>query len=218
LPGDPGHHNVPHPGCSFVVDFWGFDAGQTLNVSFTGQAPTGAGTPLSLSGSGTSITSPDDAGGGNDPDGELVFTPTASELSALGAPAKQGYHVRLTVATGQGGGQKQKVFWISPCAQNTPPAPPTPTDTPELTTDTPTVVTQSDTMTLVRGPQAPSVPQLETEHVTRASDRVSKGAPQFTSLPFTGSNVSDLIAGGLMLLVFGIALTIAARRQRRRIG
>jgi hypothetical protein len=67
LPGDPGHHNVAHPGCSFVVDFWGFDAGQTLNVSFAGQAPTGAGTPLTLSGSGTSVTSPDDAGGGNDP-------------------------------------------------------------------------------------------------------------------------------------------------------
>jgi len=215
LPGDPGHHNVAHPGCSFVVDFWGFDAGQTLNVSFAGQAPTGAGTPLTLSGSGTSVTSPDDAGGGNDPDGELVFTPTAAELSVLGAPAHQGYHVRLAVATGQGGGMKQKVFWISPCA----PAmstmtPPAPTQTPTLSTDTPTVVTDSDSVTALRVPVA-SVPRLDTARLTGSTPRVSQASPPVGSLPFTGANLSTLIASGVLALAAGIATTVAARRRRR---
>lgn len=219
LAGDPGHHNVAHPGCSFVVDFWGFDAGQTLNVSFAGQAPTGAGTPLTLSGSGTSITSPDDAGGGKDPDGELVFTPTAAELSVLGAPAHEGYHVRLTVATGQGGGKKQKVFWISPCAPATPTTstPSAPSQPPTLSIDTPTVVTDSDTVTAVRIPDA-SVPRLDTARFTRSASRIRQASPPVASLPFTGANVSDVIVAGLMTLAAGVVLTVAARRRRRSLG
>ncbi|HVT21557.1 MAG TPA: hypothetical protein VHE57_09240 [Mycobacteriales bacterium] len=221
VPGDPGHHNVPHPGCSFVVDFWGFDAGQTLTVSFTGQAPTGAGTPLTLSGSGTSVTSPDDAGGGNDPDGELVFTPTASELSVLGAPAKQGYHVRLTVATGQGGGKKQKVFWISPCAPDTSASPtPTPSDTPTLSTDTPTVRSAGGgTLHAARNVPVASSPVLDTAPVTRASSsRIKQASQPLDSLPFTGANLSTLIASGVLALLAGTAITAATRRRRRKIG
>jgi hypothetical protein len=228
IPGDPGHHNVPHPGCSFAVDFWGFDAGQTLTVSFTGQAPTGAGTPLSLSGSGTSVTSPDDAGGGNDPDGELVFTPTASELSVLGAPAHQGYHVRLTVATGQGGGMKQKVFWISPCAPAAPvpstpvqgapvPAPvDTPTlsvDTPTLSVDTPTVRTLTDSMTAVRSAPVFSIPELDSARVTRTSPKLSQASRPLGSLPFTGANLSTLITSGILALLIGTATMMAVRRR-----
>jgi hypothetical protein len=225
LPGDPGHHNVPHPGCSFVVDFWGFDAGQTLNVSFTGQAPTGAGTPLTLSGSGTSVTSPDDAGGGNDPDGELVFTPTASQLSVLGEPSAQGYHVKLDVATGEPGGHKYKVFWISPCTQDTVDEAPTPTETPTLTTDTPTTKTptltaNSGTLTAVRNTPIFSVPELDTStaQVTDSSPELQRDVPAVTSLPFRGANVNDLVLGGAMTLLLGVVLTFLARRQRHRIG
>jgi hypothetical protein len=219
LPGDPGHHNVAHPGCSFVVDFWGFDAGQTLDVSFTGQAPTGAGTPLSLTGSGTSVTSPDDAGGGNDPDGELVFTPTAAELSVLGAPAAQGYHVRLNVETGEPGGHKYKVFWISPCAPSTPDTPAA-ADTPTLSTDTPTLRTNSDTMSAMRSTPLLSVPELDTARVTRATPatpELQHSSPVLASLPFTGANLSTLIASGVLALLIGTAITIGLRR-RREIG
>jgi hypothetical protein len=221
LPGDTGHHNVPHPGCSFVVDFWGFDAGQTLTVAFTGQAPTGAGTPLSLSGSGTSITSTDDAGGGNDFDGELVYRPTAAELAVLGAPGPQGYHVKLDVSTGAPGGHKYKVFWISPC---TPPAPPTPVATPLRGTDTveagipdaPTIT--SDTMTAVRTSPSPSVPELDTARVTRTTPRLTQASPPISSLPFTGADVGDLIAAGVVATAAGIGLTVASRRRRRHLG
>jgi hypothetical protein len=220
--GDPGHHNVPHPGCSFVVDFWGFDQGQTLTVSFTGQAPTGMGVPVTIGApDGTSVTSPDPAGGGNDPDGELVFTPTASELSVLGAPAHQGYHLRLTVNTGQGGGHKYKVFWISPCAPDTTVAPSStsistsafgqalvPTDTPTLSTDTPTV--RAGSLTAVRATPARSLPQLQTAKLNQAS-------PPISSLPFTGANLSTLIVSGGLALLAGIFLRTAVRR-RREIG
>ncbi len=215
--GDPGHHNVAHPGCSFVVDFWGFDQGQTLNVSFTGQAPTGNGVPLTLTApDGTSITSPDPAGGGNDPDGELVFTPTASELAVLGPPAHNGYHVRLTVATGQGGGKKQKVFWISPCAPDTPPttaaatgtslAPAAPTSMPTLSTDSPGV--RAGSLTAARVSAGRSAPQLQAARLNQASRPLS-------SLPFTGANLSTLIVTGGLALLAGIFLRAAVRRRRQ---
>src|SRR5439155_3845704 len=46
------------------------------------------------------------------------FQPTAEELSVLGDPHPiQGFHVKLTVNTGENtpGGHKYKVFWIQPC-------------------------------------------------------------------------------------------------------
>jgi len=38
--GDNRPHNVPHVGCTFYVDFFGFDSDQVLSTSFVGQAPT----------------------------------------------------------------------------------------------------------------------------------------------------------------------------------
>ena len=114
--GDPSHHNVPHVDCDFWVPMWGFDAGQDMTVSFAGQAPTGKDTPVTFTAlNGNTLTSPDDAGGGNDFDGELGFTTTAESLqSQLGDPQpEQGYHVKMTVATGAPGGFKYKVFWIN---------------------------------------------------------------------------------------------------------
>jgi hypothetical protein len=195
-------------------------------VSFTGQAPTGAGVPVSFTApDGTSITSPDPAGGGNDPDGELVFTPTASELSVLGAPAHQGYHVRLTVATGQGGGKKQKVFWIGPCAADTAtntattdttatgttlaaPGAVSPTGLPTLSTDTPTV--QSGSLTAGQHGPSTAAPELQDRRLHAAS-------PLLSSLPFTGANLSTLIVSGGLALLAGIFLRAAVRR-RREIG
>jgi hypothetical protein len=113
--GDDSPHNVPHVSCTFYVDFFGFDAGQTVTVSFAGQAPTGMGT--ALGGTWTGVVSDDDASGaGNDFDKELAFTADQLGVSSLGTPAKQGYHVKMTVATNEPGGKKSKVFWIEPCA------------------------------------------------------------------------------------------------------
>src|SRR3954463_14891243 len=114
--GDNRPHNVPHVGCTFYVDFFGFDSDQVLTTTFAGQAPTGAGTPLP-SGDWTGAMPQDGASGaGRDFDAEQAFS---LDLAALGAPqAKQGYHVKLTVLTGEPGGVKHKVFWVNGCSDD----------------------------------------------------------------------------------------------------
>jgi hypothetical protein len=150
-PWDDHPNNEPHPGCTFQVDFYGFDAGVgDAQVVFALQAPTTDGTLKVLSGDLTPNIGEDAAGGGTDLD--------ASETYALGftgaAHPKQGYHVKLTVhAPGSiGADTKHKVFWVSGC------------DAPQ-----PTTTTAAPTTTIVgtpenlpgEGPEAPSVEGLE---------------------------------------------------------
>src|SRR3954447_25336420 len=116
--GDSSPHNQPHVTCMFYVSFFGFDKDQTLNIAFTGQAPTGKGTPITITdATKRSLTSTTDAGGaGNDYDGDQgAFSASNLDLSGI-TPVKQGYHIKLDVSTGQGGGHKYKVFWLTPCA------------------------------------------------------------------------------------------------------
>jgi hypothetical protein len=69
----------------------------------------------------TSKTSTTDAGGaGNDYDGDLgKYDASNLDLSGI-TPTKQGYHIKLDVATGEPGGHKYKVFWLTPCTSTTP--------------------------------------------------------------------------------------------------
>jgi hypothetical protein len=117
-PGDAIGHpsNNPHPGCTFYVEWFGFDEGQDVvsTVTFTPQAPT---SDVTIGGTSPSqvFVGGDPAGGGTDLDGRQQYTLTFSG----GAPhPKQGYHVRLTVATpySLGNDTKTKVFWVAPCA------------------------------------------------------------------------------------------------------
>ena len=237
--GDSSPHNQPHVTCSFYVSFFGFDRNQTLNISFTGQAPTGKDTPIAIKdASKSSLTSTTDAGGaGNDYDGDQgAFDATNLDLSALGAPAKQGYHIKLDVATGEPGGHKYKVFWFSPCTSTpggttggttenggTPPAVggTTETGTPTSGTTKPAAgaTTTGSTAggatvlgeTLTRGTTTsakPSGAQVLGEAFSRGS---SAG---LASLPFTGAEVGAMSALGLAALGGGAALTVAGRRRR----
>lgn len=132
LPVGDGRGNQPHPGCGFALVNYGFDAGQTADITFTHQAPTGSGETL-LTRSGVTI-SDDAAGGGQDRD--AVFTFTAADLGLTGpAPHRKGWHVKVAVdALEAPGGAKQKVFWLN-CAGETGTAG-TGTDTGTETTDT----------------------------------------------------------------------------------
>ncbi|HVV75020.1 MAG TPA: hypothetical protein VHC43_03215 [Mycobacteriales bacterium] len=186
-----------------------------MTVSFAGQAPTGQGVPVSfVAPDGTSITSPDPAGGGNDFDGELTFTATPDALAVLGAPAHNGYHVRLTADTGQGGGHKYKVFWISACAPATPStsaSTPTPALTPQLSVDTPTVRSDS----IIGSRPSVTTPQLDTAEATRTTARLQEASPPVTSLPFTGADLGWLILSGIVAFVGGVVLTVLSRLRRR---
>lgn len=204
---DLSHHNVPHVSCSFFVDFWGFDQSQVLDVSFTGQAPTGNGIPVTLQApDGTEIVSPDPAGGGNDFDGELEFRATAGALAVLGSPqAQQGYHLKLTVTTHQPGDHKYKVFWVQPCTSAS-----TPTSTsaehPAATAPGTTGRTTSN---------SPDTVRVLAAHLSRTLPHSIKTAPTFQSLPFTGAAIGGMVVAGLAALGVGTLMTMAGRQRRR---
>jgi hypothetical protein len=196
-------HNVPHVGCTFYVDFFGFDSSQVLSTSFVGQAPTGAGTPLP-SGNWTGTMPANGASSaGRDFDAEQAFT---LDVAALDTPqAQQGYHVKLTVATGEPGGVKHKVFWISGCEQPAPVA----------------AVEQPEAPAAVAGlPAERSAPRVLGLNVTRklpagvtrvlavSADRTP------TSLPFTGAMVGLLLVIAAAVLAAGGGLVLAGRRTR----
>jgi hypothetical protein len=111
-------NNTPHPGCSFQVEWYGFDEGADVvsTVTFAMQAPT-SDVDLAVAGPQSVFVGGDPASGaGTDSglDGRETYT-----LSFTGEPhPQQGYHVRLTVATprSQGNDTKTKVFWVEPCA------------------------------------------------------------------------------------------------------
>jgi hypothetical protein len=111
-------NNTPHPGCTFEVQWYGFDAGSDVvsHVSFTPQAPT-SDTDIAVSGP-TDVPVGEDAASGAGTATGLDAVETYTLSFSGGAPAKQGYHVRLTVSTPRslGNDTKTKVFWVEPCA------------------------------------------------------------------------------------------------------
>lgn len=228
--GDTALHNVPHVDCDFAVAFWGFDAGQVLDVSFAGQAPTGKDVPLTVTGAATSLTSPDEAGGGQDNDGELDFSADQLNLDSLGDPhPQQGYHIKLTVDTGEPGGHKYKVFWLQPCA------PATAATESSATTETPTTLTQAgndtpDTDVLGESSTKPATSAGQSAGAATTSDTAAStptavlgqhfsrnntaAAPSAASLPFTGAEIGEMAAAAALALGAGAALTVAGRRRR----
>ena len=123
-PGDAVGHpsNNPHPGCTVDVEWFGFDRGQDVvsTVSFAAHAPT---SDVTIGGTSPAqvFVGGDPAGGGTDLDGRQAYTLTFSG----GEPhPRQGYHVKLTVATPRslGNDTKTKVFWIAPCEDEGTPA------------------------------------------------------------------------------------------------
>lgn len=110
-------NNSPHPGCDFQIEWYGFDEGADIisTVTFAMQAPTkDAG--LTVAGPSTVFVGGDPASGAGTATG--LDGTQAYSLSFDGAPhPKQGYHVKLTVATprSKGNDTKTKVFWVAPC-------------------------------------------------------------------------------------------------------
>lgn len=109
-PADSGHAERSHPGCSFQLRLFNFDDEQYGTITFEGQAPTRLGTLLTQN---HMLLSNDPAGGGKDVD--QVYSYTAAQLGLTGtAPAKQGWHIRVSVMPeNTPGGGKSKVFWLS---------------------------------------------------------------------------------------------------------
>lgn len=229
-PFDSSRGNEPHVGCSFHLTFWGFDTGQTATITFTGQAPTKAGTLLTQKG----VTISDDAaGGGQDQDAVLAYTAEQLGLSDI-TPAKQGWHVKVAVdVDGAPGGAKQKVFWLS-CPGAAPERTTAPTPVPTTETTAPTsggggsgTVRTEATATPAEAPvtgsgsgggdvttSTPLPPAYGGGTLSGAGGGRLAGQSAAASLPFTGDQTGNLMLLGAGAVATGTALTVVARRRR----
>lgn len=108
---DGGNQNEPQlNSCTVWVRWYGYDEGaRTSTVTFESQSPTTAGQLVSPVGpQNANFTAPEPVTG-NTLSSEKSYT-----LSFSGAPAAQGYHVKVTVTTdkSKGNDTKSKVFWL----------------------------------------------------------------------------------------------------------
>ncbi|MDQ1518188.1 MAG: hypothetical protein QOE80_4018 [Actinomycetota bacterium] len=112
-PADEDRGNEPiGDGCIIWLEYYGFDQGQTADITFTAQPPSG--TKVLIADKAVPI-SDDAAGGGQDKDNVIGYNLT-SAVQGLKANPKQGYHIKLSSDSLQApGGAKHKVFWIK-CA------------------------------------------------------------------------------------------------------
>jgi hypothetical protein len=117
-PFDAVPDNEPHVGCSFQVDFYGYDEGDLeAQVSFEADAPTRRpdGSQV-LHTDSVFIGEGDNSGGGSEAglDARRIYR---LDFAGMTPHPVQGFHVKLTVnAEGsQGADTKHKVFWVTGC-------------------------------------------------------------------------------------------------------
>jgi hypothetical protein len=222
--------NNPHPGCTFQIEWYGFDEGSDVwsTVVFEMQSPT---SDVGLSG-----TSPEKVFVGGDPatgagtdtglDGIQEYT-----LSFDGEPhARQGYHVRLTIHTpySHGADTKHKVFWVGGCEEESV-APEAAASSEEDTeedvqedaeeddaqagdSDAEVLGEQAEDDTEVRGAQA-STPESAG---TQAPDQAAESAAVPTSVD-AGANGTERLRSALpaLAVLLGLAVTGATLLHRR---
>jgi hypothetical protein len=220
LPWDDAPNNEPHPGCTFEVDFYGFDQGDLYaDVTFEAVAPTAGGV---LREDRVFIGEDQNDGGGSTAGLDASARFDLSDAVAGIAPhPKQGWHVRLTVhADGsQGADVKHKVFWIAGCERTSTPEVAPGDVTPSADFTPPAVLAQgdeqqpaSDVHALSAGWGA-SVLGME---ITRAGTPPGTGTlPSTGSLPRTGG-IARIAPLGLGLVLLGWFFRKQSRRVDRR--
>jgi hypothetical protein len=130
---DNAPNNEPHVGCTFQVDFYGFDEGDLqADVTFESHPPTGP--VVVLLQDTVDIGEDDNSGGGSEAGLDASETYTL-DFTGIQPHPQQGFHVKLTVnAEGsQGADTKHKVFWVEGCVTPTPTPTPTPSPEPSYT-------------------------------------------------------------------------------------
>jgi hypothetical protein len=118
-PFDRAPDNEPYVGCSFQVDFYGYDQGDLdAEVTFEAQPPTlrPGGDQVLLTDT-VFIGEDDNAGSGSQAGLDATRTYRLDFSGVTPHPA-QGFHVKLTInAEGSRGADvKHKVFWVTGCA------------------------------------------------------------------------------------------------------
>jgi len=114
-----GHpNNEPHVGCTFEVDFYGFDAGVVYaDVTFEAQAPTVRTGDTQVLLTDRVFVGEDDSSGGGSEAGLDASATYELDFTDMTPHPIQGYHVELTTSTPgkKGAATKHKVLWDTDC-------------------------------------------------------------------------------------------------------
>jgi hypothetical protein len=212
---DDDSDNEPHVGCTFQVDFYGYDEGDLFaDVTFETQPPT---EPAKVLLTDSVFIGEDDNSGGGSEEGLDASETYTLDFTGMEPHDQQGFHVKLTInADGsQGADVKHKVFWVEGC--------PTPTPSPTKThTPTPTP-TPSPTKTKTHKPTPTPTPTVSATESTAAPTPTvgateSTAAPVPTAVPAGmdstgGGSLAGLI--GLLLATSGAVAGTALIGRRR---
>jgi hypothetical protein len=117
-PFDAAPGNEPHVGCTFQVDFYGYDQGDLdALVTFEAHAPTTRSGADQVLLTDTVFIGEDDSSGGGSEAGLDARQTYRLDFTGITPHPVQGFHVKLTVnAEGsQGADSKHKVFWVTGC-------------------------------------------------------------------------------------------------------
>jgi hypothetical protein len=178
-PFDDAPNNEPHVGCTFQVDFYGYDEGDlNADVTFTAHPPTGDRQVLLTD---TVFIGQDDNSGGGSEAGLDASKTYTLDLTGIEPHPNQGVHVELTInADGsQGADTKHKVFWVTGC--ETPPT--TSTTVGETTTTTvgQTTTTVGATTTTAGATTTSGIPTTTVGATTTTAGATTTTAGQTTT-------------------------------------
>ena len=219
-PFDDAPDNEPHVGCTFQVDFYGYDEGDlNADVTFEAHPPTG---PVQVLLTDTVFIGEDDNSGGGSEAGLDASQTYTLDFTGIEPHPVQGFHVKLTInAEGsQGADVKHKVFWVNGCA-------PAPTTTTTAGGTTTSGATSSSGATTSSGESSTSGSTTTSEATSTTGEGTSStaavggasssapGGPTGGALPFTGASTLALLAVGIALAGLG-GVTLSAGSRRRR--
>jgi hypothetical protein len=196
--------NEPHVGCSFQVDFYGYDEGDLdAEVVFEAHPPTQRDGDDQVLVTDTVFIGEDDNRGGGSEAGLDASQSYTLDLTGIEPHPNQGVHVKLTIhAQGsQGADVKHKVFWVTGCG-------------PVPTTTTTAGATSTSGASSTSGATSTSHDTSTTSAVGGSSS--TPGGPAGGELPFTGAGTTmPLLAVGLALLGLGGASLLGKSRRGR---
>ena len=206
--------NDPHPGCTFVLEFYNYDQGDLqASVTFELQPPTTRAADDQTILTDTVAIGEDPPGGSNDLDARRTY-----DLDIRGAERQpnQGYHVKLTVnADGsRGSNVKHKTFWVDCGLPPSTTTTTTTTVTTGTTTTNPVAPTTTTTPTQVGGETqatTPAAPEVLGTTETRVQE-TPRGVPSEPGLPRTGVD-PGFVTLGLASLLAGTALRATRRHS-----
>jgi hypothetical protein len=185
-PFDDAPNNEPHVGCTFQVDFYGYDQGDlNADVTFTAHPPTGDEQVLLTD---TVFIGQDDNSGGGSEAGLDASKTYTLDLTGIEPHPNQGVHVKLTIhAEGsQGADTKHKVFWVTGC--ETPP-------TTSTTVGSTTTTTVGQTTTSTVGQTTTTGAPTTTVAPTTSEAPTTTGAPSTTAAPSSTVGATTTTAG-----------------------